>query len=286
MQTLRRAWREVRCLQKADKRKFWQDSFCEQALYVERQGSWIGTNSTERKQNLGMILLKVRKFVEDADAFKRPAQCLLLIVFLSVNPAMAKCVALDVQHNPSKDQVKANRPYFISLRKRIESRWIAKDPWVGVTVKVRFLIAPDGTVSDIFPLGRTSDLTPEADAALRQSCLAIVESFPAGPLPGEDEDVVVFAEFKSKHPPGGGINRDKLAQALEITAIAALVGFSIYAMCKWGVAPIGSSGSSYRYGSSEHACTGSATCSVCSSCNYCRHCNAGFSPCNIWYLYH
>ena len=208
---------------------------------------------------------------------------LVLIVLLSVNPAFAKCVALDVQHNPSKAQERASRPYFISLRKRIESRWIARDPWVGVTVKVRFLIAPDGTVSDIFPLGRTSDLTPNIDAALRQSCLAIVESFPTEPLPGEDEDVVVFAEFKSKHPPGGGINRDRLAQALELTAIAALVGFSIYAMCKWGVAPVGSSGSSYRYGSDGHACIGSANCRVCRTCSSCGHCNAGLSPCNVWY---
>lgn len=211
----------------------------------------------------------------------------LVALLTFANPVFAKNVSLNVQHNPSKAQVEKNRPYFIALRKSIEARWLALDPWVGTSVKLRFLIAPDGTVSDIFPLGRVSELTPELDAVFRRSSLAIYQAFPTDPLPEANEEVVVFAEFKSQHPPGGGINRDKLAQALEVTAIAALVGFSIYAMCKWGVAPIGSSGSSYNYGSSsEHACTGSFSCRVCSSCNYCRHCNSGFSPCNVWSLYH
>ncbi len=209
---------------------------------------------------------------------------LLLVLMLSVNPVTAKCVSLDVQHDPSKQQLKINRPYFIELRKQIETQWVALDPWVGISVKVRFLIAPDGQIFDIFPLGVTSNLTQEMDAAYRQCCLAIVRSFPADPLPPGQDTVVVIAEFKSRHPPGRGIDRARLATALEVTALAALVGFSIYAMCKWGVAPIGSS-SNYNYRNvGEGRCTGSASCEHCSSCNFCQHCNSGFSPCNIWYL--
>lgn len=217
--------------------------------------------------------------------FARVLTSSLLVLVLCFNPAIAKSVSLDVQHSPTKAQAKVNRPYFIELRKRIEAQWEMLDPWVGVTVSVRIEISPDGSIGDIFPLGVTSRLTEEEHVALKQCCIAVSRSFPTEPLPPGQETVPVIAEFKSKSAPGGGVSRVNLGQIVETAALAALVGFSIYAICKWGVVPLGSSGSSYNYGTGRgHSCTGSSDCRVCSSCSSCQHCNSGYSPCNVWFL--
>lgn len=210
-----------------------------------------------------------------------------LMIALCINPVVAKSVSLDVQHKkaPTKSQASVNRPYFVELRKRIEEHWTVLDPWVGVTVRVRFQISPDGTIFDIDPLGLTSDISPEENLALQRCSIAIAQSFPADHLPPGQDTVPVIAEFKSKSVASNNGNRVNLSQIVESTALAALVGFSIYAICKWGVVPLGSSGSSYSYRYHPgHACIGASDCRVCSSCSSCQHCNSGYSPCNIWFL--
>lgn len=200
-----------------------------------------------------------------------------LVLLLTVNPCFARAVSLDVKHTPSSKQFWENRGYFVNIRKRIQSNW--KDPLVGCTVKVRFIVDIDGKLYDILPVIHQEEPSTSERIALATAARAIYDASPFEKLPENQEAVEIVAEFKSEHP-SEPVSTDKLATALAVLGITAIAGFTIWALIKNSKSP---DDSSYP---NENGCIGSANCHRCKNCNACMHCNSGRAPCNIWYLYH
>lgn len=214
-----------------------------------------------------------------------------LLTYLSaVNPIFAKSVSFDVQHTPDKKQYALNKPYFIDARKTIEARWEAADPKVGKTVRVIFTIEENGQLKDIdIAPNSAPPVTLEERQALLCAASAIDNASPFAPLPNGQQEVSVIATFKSdaRLASGKRLDTNGIAKAVEFTAFAALVGFSIYALCKWG----GTSSVNNRFPSTyipsgEDHCTGNMSCNRCTNCHACKHCNAGLPPCGVWHRFH
>lgn len=166
----------------------------------------------------------------------RKVIAVLLTLSFSIQPSLAKCVSLDVQ-NPNRKLDSTLKPYCIQVRQQIEAQWEMMDQHVGEPLEVFFKIEPDGSISDIVGVSlRHKEAQTIAGYAIKQSA-------PFKPLPIGQDGMCVIAKFKSEpvryqNSGSRGVSADELAQAtktvLFVTAAAALVGFSIWALCKYG----------------------------------------------------
>lgn len=208
----------------------------------------------------------------------------IFVAFLiTLQQCEAKSVSLDVMHQPSSQNWQTNKSYFVEVRQKIEAHWKDLDPAVGETVTIRFIIRKDGEVENYYPIPMVPPTSQTQDAAMRMACMSIASARPFRRLETGESAVAVHAKFKSRKPIGTGVDPNRLSQALEVTAVAALVGFAIFAICKWGGASATAPPGNTIYTGGQSSCIGSSACTRCSSCRYCQHCNSGGAPCNVWY---
>jgi hypothetical protein len=157
----------------------------------------------------------------------------ILVMTFSIHPCVAKCVSLDIQ-NANRKIDSQLKPYCIDLRKRIEHQWEKMDQHVGEPIEVAFKVAPDGSIDDYIGVGE------KHKQAQTIAAYAIKRSGPFSPLPTGQDELFVIAKFKSE-PVRSNRSRITASElgnatgtALFVAAAGALVGFSIWALCKYG----------------------------------------------------
>lgn len=197
-----------------------------------------------------------------------------LALLLAVGPAWAKAVSFDVQHVPRKELYQANKAYFTAMRQQVEALWPRFDPVTGETARIKFVIASNGGIDDILSADDLQHMTePKAKTGIG-AAMAVREASPFPPLPFGQEAVTVVATFKSKRPKVE-IDTSGLMDGLLMLGVAALAGYSIYALTK--------SANYNDYSTHERGCQGLTGCPYCKNCRYCKWCNAGMAPCGVWY---
>ena len=148
----------------------------------------------------------------------------LLVFLVSVQPAVARSVNLDIRNEARayRGIRKALKPYCIDLRKRIESRWASSDPCTGETATVVMVIDSDGNLADIKP-GEGSGTAQGVASEIICQCA------PFSPVPQPQPCLLIKATLRSKQP---RVDPTPAVNALMCLAVGALIGFSIYELVK------------------------------------------------------
>jgi len=112
------------------------------------------------------------------------------------------------------------------MRKQLEEKWAQLDPHTGETATVHIILKEDGQLQDL-KLGGVGSQDAQQIAAY-----AVTQAAPFQPLEAPQVNLLVIATFHSKkaHPKVDPTVASKVLLGL---AVAALVGFSIYASIKY-----------------------------------------------------